>query len=621
MRRAAVRSDFRRRAVAPPAQPRTGHKRFPAPTKGWVSNVNYAVQRGDTAVRLENWFPARTGPKMRGGTAQVATIGSNPVLSLFAYTSTGSNKLFAADETSIFDITTPADPEVAPDADVTGQTAGYYSTTMVSTAGGDYLYAVNGADYARLFDGTDWWAITDESTYSLPYDAKTGAFTQGATVTGGTSGASATIIDVVDNGTDGILYVQGITSGPFQDNETITDGSGGSADADIPSGVTEVQSITIDDDGSSPFAATSDFSFVWSWKNRLMFIAGGSMNAYALPVEVLGGTLIDIPLTGLFSAGGALLMGATWSFDAGDGVDDYCVFITDRGQAAVYQGTDPSDATKWSLVGVYDLGPPLGMNAMMRAGGDLLVATEEGIVSLGAAMQKDPAALSIGAISSPIEPDWKAEAATRRTKPWNVLKWTEQNVAIVGMPVVSAATPAACLVVNVETGAWAKYTGLDTNCLARFGSAAYFGTTGGDVMQFESGGTDDGVNFTAVCVLAFDDLGSPGAFKEITFAQAQFITTKSFLPKLSGAVDYDVSLPSAPNSAANTATSEWDSALWDVAVWDGGLEKYRVSHRDAIGASGFAFAPQIQITSGTTNSQDAQLVTIDVWHQRGGLII
>ena len=63
---------------------------------------------------------------------------------------------------------------------------------------------------------------------TLPYDAQSGNFTVGLTVTGGTSGATGVITADVDGGTTGTLTLSNIV-GQFQDNETITDTSTGSA--------------------------------------------------------------------------------------------------------------------------------------------------------------------------------------------------------------------------------------------------------------------------------------------------------------------------------------------------------------------------------------------------------
>lgn len=63
---------------------------------------------------------------------------------------------------------------------------------------------------------------------SLAYDAQSGNFTVGLTITGGTSNATARIVIDDDSGTTGTLTLTNIT-GTFQNDETITDSSTGSA--------------------------------------------------------------------------------------------------------------------------------------------------------------------------------------------------------------------------------------------------------------------------------------------------------------------------------------------------------------------------------------------------------
>ena len=120
-----------------------------------------------------------------------------------------------------------------------------------------------GGDYIKLTDtkattvnggssivGTQTRDLNTEDTdtgnhcdiaYALPYDAQTANFTVSTdstpiTLTGGTSGATAKLVADEDAGATGTLYVVTIT-GTFADNETITDGVGGSATSNIPSGV------------------------------------------------------------------------------------------------------------------------------------------------------------------------------------------------------------------------------------------------------------------------------------------------------------------------------------------------------------------------------------------------
>lgn len=70
--------------------------------------------------------------------------------------------------------------------------------------------------------------LTGINIGTLKYDGQTGNFTVAQVITGGTSGATATIVSDSDSVTSGTLTLSGIT-GTFVDNETITDPVTGSA--------------------------------------------------------------------------------------------------------------------------------------------------------------------------------------------------------------------------------------------------------------------------------------------------------------------------------------------------------------------------------------------------------
>lgn len=83
-----------------------------------------------------------------------------------------------------------------------------------------------GRNAVPLATATDLNQLADD--YYLMYDAESAPFTTGLIVTGGTSGATAEITSINDWGTEGLLGLRNII-GTFQDNETITDTSTGSA--------------------------------------------------------------------------------------------------------------------------------------------------------------------------------------------------------------------------------------------------------------------------------------------------------------------------------------------------------------------------------------------------------
>ncbi len=90
-----------------------------------------------------------------------------------------------------------------------------------------WLKADSGIEYNRTTGAVTSW--TDSGTAkTLAYNTQTGNFTAGLILTGGTSGATATIHSDTDAGTTGTLVLTDI-SGTFAAAEVITDSSTGSA--------------------------------------------------------------------------------------------------------------------------------------------------------------------------------------------------------------------------------------------------------------------------------------------------------------------------------------------------------------------------------------------------------
>lgn len=534
----------KRRAVPPQARAKVKHKGFPAPVRGLVTAENLAATGPASAQVLENFTPTQTGIKIRGGSPRYATIDESnvePVRSLMAYIGGATRKLFAADETNIFDITSPVDENTAPTADVTGQTSGYYSYVNFATTGGNYMPCVNGTDELQLYDGSSWTAINGASTPAITH-------------------ASVT---------------------------------------------------------------TDELSHVSSYRNRLFFTRGGTLYVHYLPVDSIGGALGDINMSGTFKKGGAVHFTATWSLDSGAGLDDKFVVVSTEGEIAVFEGSDPSSSSTWNLVGVYEIPPSLGFNAIMKAGGDLVLGTEGGMIPISAAVTKDPAALSLSAISRNIEPTWLTEVVARRGLPWEIVKWPEKNLAYISQPVVSDANDTGCFVVNLQTGAWSQYSGWDTRCFALHDDQVYFGSNDGTIKKAEVGGWDDvSTPYTAKYAGSWDHLGSIGAVKAIKQARSVWRTANVFSPQMSGSINYALSFPSAPNGVSEAEDSLWDAGLWDEALWDVGQDFYTYNSMwVSIGKTGFSFAPQVQVTIGGANTPTAELAVFDVTYEEGGLVV
>lgn len=382
------------------------------------------------------------------------------------------------------------------------------------------------------------------------------------------------------------------------------------------------------DAGSSPAitgVTTSTLSQVNSYKNRLFFVQGGTMNVWALPVGTLGGAAILISLAGIFRKGGAVLFTATWSLDAGNGLNANLVIMSTEGEVAIYTGTDPSDATAWFLVGVYDAPRPMGKNSFVKAAADLLLITESGAIPVSTLKGRDTANIGSFAISKAIEPDWLFDARTRRALPWEAVIWPNRQRMIVTNPVTAdiGITPPWCYVVNTTTGAWTKRTGWNTRCMCLYNDFVYFGTNDGTIKQMEITSSDDGAIYYPVAVFGWTSIGAPGYQKTMESMIARWLVTAPINPLVSCSVDYSILLPSPPNVQPEiTAPGVWDVGLWDVSKWDTGSNKYAYSTGwVSVNQSGFAHAVQVQMAFGGLVVPNVTLLSVAAILQVGGLML
>lgn len=434
------------------------------------------------------------------------------------------------------------------------------------------------------------------------------------------------ITSVADPAVIPAATISGQTSGYYSTAQMSTAGGdyqvvvNGTDDAQLYDGstFTALNASTVTP-GAFTGVATNLLSFVWNFKSRLFFVEKNTMRAWYLPVDQITGAASSFSLAGVFQKGGNLLFGGRWSLDAGDGLDDKCVFISSTGEVAVYEGIDPSSASAWAKVGVYQISQPLGTNATMSAGGDFLVATVDGIVPLSQAINKDSDALSLSAITRNIEPEWKKEALTRTTLPWEIIKWSEFNMAVVSLPVTSSSVEPYCFVVNLQTGAWAKYTGWDTRCMTVFDGYGYFGTSDGKVKQMEVTGSDDGTPYVIDYVGLFEDLGLPGAQKTINSARSNVLSDVNPPIKVTVETDYEVSGLTPPPAIPAAQGSIWDTSVWDEAVWDEGANPRVRLRWQGVGKTGFAIAPRLMALAAATTAPSLEIVSLQVLYEAGAV--
>lgn len=312
-----------------------------------------------------------------------------------------------------------------------------------------------------------------------------------------------------------------------------------------------------------------DIIGVNAFKNRLWFVINNSSDVAYLPVDSIQGAATVFPLGGLFTKGGFLMAMGTWSIDAGDGPDDYAVFLSSQGQCAIYQGTDPSAAATWSLVGVFDMGAPLGRRCMTRVGADIALICIDGVVPLSRAMIFERAAVVKVSLTQRIQRVMNQSARLYKDHfGWQLISYPRGTRAILNVP-VEENTDQVQYVMNTLSGAWCRFIGMKANCWELLNEDPYFGGNDGVVYQADTSGSDSGATLSADMMTAFNYYGSHGNQKRWTMCRPQLTTDGRINPGLGFNVDFQEDAPLSVASTQIVSSSRWDVALWDVAFWAG----------------------------------------------------
>ena len=349
-------------------------------------------------------------------------------------------------------------------------------------------------------------------------------------------------------------------------------------------------------------------------KSRIWLIRKNTLELYYLPVGGVGGAVSLYDLRPIFKRGGKILACETWSADAGNGLDDHLVIATDQGEVAVYQGSDPTSAATWSLVGVYYLGGSvIGNRPFCRFGGDLLVISQFGLVPMSSLLQSmviNVAKTVTDKIQNQISTSISAAASTFG---WQVTSWQPENMLFINVPITS--TTFEQYAMNSITGAWARFQNMNASCWEVYNDLLYFG--GSTVIAKAWNGYDDnGANIVTDLKTAFDYLDRPGELKQ--WVMCRPIIYSDGVPGASYGLnlDYDDSDVVSTPSFSPTTGSLWDSAVWDTATWGGGSLAIQKTWQYLSGL-GYAGAFRLKTSSkGIT----VQLAAIDYLFEPGGVL-
>ncbi len=357
--------------------------------------------------------------------------------------------------------------------------------------------------------------------------------------------------------------------------------------------------------------ATTDLVHVTVHKNRLWFVEDNSLSAWYLGTQAVSGAATEFDVSSQCRKGGYLVAMGTWTLDAGDGVDDYLVFVTSEGEVLVYQGTDPASAATWAIRGRWEIGNPIGRRCLLKFAGDLLIACQDGVMPLSRAL-----------ISSRVNP---RVALTNRIQfamsqaatlyginfGWEMILFPTENMLILNVP--TSSTTADQFAMNTISGAWCRFQNWNAFCWEYFNEELYFGANG-KVIKAWSGNDDSGNNIVADGLSAFNYFDSR---RQKNFTLIRPIVAASALPPLALAVNYDfkTDAPIGLISGSNPSSSLWDSGTWDSAVWGGGETIYRAWQ----GARGIGFCAATRLRY-EGKGYDVSWISTDYVYREGGIL-
>ena len=349
------------------------------------------------------------------------------------------------------------------------------------------------------------------------------------------------------------------------------------------------------------------------YAQRQFFIGDNTLKAWYLPVDSIAGAANAIDIAPFATKGGYIMAHGNWTIDAGTGVNDHYVLVTSRGQVIVYQGTDPSSATTWSMVGVWDLGAPVGRRCMFKWAGDMLVITQDGVVPMSAALQSsrvNPKVALTDKIQYAISDSVSNYASNFG---WQLVYVATVNQLWLNVP-IQVGTNQQQYVMNTINGSWCNYTGWNANCWEIFQDEPYFGGNG-YVGRAWYTNADAGTNIQAFGLQAFNNFNNAGTLKRFTMSRPMFRTNGNPAIYAGINVDFNINDSTAPLNFAPPSFGTWDTSLWDAATWGGDLSV--LQYWQGLNGVGYYGAPTVKVAS---NTLDVRWVSTDVVIEGGAIL-
>ena len=343
------------------------------------------------------------------------------------------------------------------------------------------------------------------------------------------------------------------------------------------------------------------------YRNRLFFIERESLTFwYTKDAGAVQGELLEFDLAQLSRLGGHLVCAAAWTHSGLGAQESQLIFITSEGEVFVYAGDNPSEADSWALRGTYKIPRPVGDKCVCAVGGDVAYLGEDGYYMLSQLLSA-PAAQKTAAFSDAINPTLAELKNSFGNYGWTVRAYQPDGLLIVNVPQTGAQTVQH--VMNLQNGAWSRFTGINALDWAELDGKLYFCGSGG-VYQAQTGQNDDGKSISWRFMGAYGNLGSPYA-KILKEVQLYYQGQNDMRFNVNVSVDFKKEYTAYQSNPA-APQSRWDTSPWDTTLWaaEAAAVKKRMIVRMSQGTY-FSFG-----VSGALLDMDAKILGYDVFFER-----
>lgn len=382
-----------------------------------------------------------------------------------------------------------------------------------------------------------------------------------------------------------------------------------------------------------PGAQTAQVS---THQGRLWAIDGKSSVAWYMPVDAIYGQWEPFDFGPQMTLGGSLQALATWTIDDGNGAEDHLVGITTTGQAIVYGGTDPSNAATWSLAGVYTIGEPVAQSnrGVIKVGGDLIVLTQQGLVSMAGQLVSTKVNSGVNAVNSAKVQLLISAAGSLypQHKDWQLFYFPPANFFIINLPPDKATVSQRQLAANLVTAAcpWTAFSGIPAYSWVTYDNSPFFGTPTGKIYRGWTGWADEvdldnnnGKDIKTQVQQAYSYMNMPAVQKQVGMYRPGFLASENIT--FGAVIEYDFTVRrfTIPNAGygqedyglwANAAAPNQLDGIWDFTRWSGGIFPYR----KWIQAAGLGTAASLRMSM--ASSTDILWVATDYSYTVGGLL-